>query len=351
LIKGGEVIERLSTPASVWLDKTGTITEGRMRLVEWKGSTDCLPQVAAIEKFANHPIAQSIVNAAGTVSDDIEVEDFHQTMGAGVSALVSGRRYMIGSVPFIKRSGISLRSDQENQVASLLKGGLTPVLVAVDESLEVIAGIGDELRSDAIAAIRELTARHWRVGILSGDDQRIVEQVASKVGIPSSLAKGGLLPEDKLRIIQQSAANGTVVMVGDGVNDSAALAAATVGVAVKGGAEASLHAAPVYLAGGSLSTLVELMDAARQTMRVIHRNFAVSLGYNAIAIGLAMAGMINPLVAALLMPASSLLVVASSVMSGTFAANSKQTSGRKSTSEESLVDPPAGWAVAMGDPS
>ncbi|MBX9655368.1 cation-translocating P-type ATPase [bacterium] len=350
LIKGGEVIERLSSPASIWLDKTGTITEGKMRLVDWNGPRNYLPKVAAIETFANHPIAQSILDAAEEVPGDIEVGDFHQTMGAGVSASISGQRYVIGSVSFIKREGIVLHAAHEIQVAKLLQRGLTPVLVAIDTSLEVIAGIGDEIRPDAIAAIRELTARHWQVGILSGDDQRIVEQVASKVGIPSSLAKGGLLPEDKLRIVQQSAAKGTVVMVGDGVNDSAALAAATVGVAVKGGAEASLHAAPVYLAGGSLGTLVQLIDASRQTMRVIHRNFAVSLGYNAIAIGLAMGGMINPLVAALLMPASSLLVVASSVMSGTFTEREKHASHDESPNRLAPTDAPA-MAVAMGDHS
>ena len=323
LIKGGEVVERLAHPATIWLDKTGTITEGRMRLRRWHGHAELLPAVAAMEQLASHPIAQALVDAATDApTRDITIKEFSQTMGSGVSATVDGQSIIAGSRRFVEESGVTLSDQDLRQLDELIRDGLTPVLIAVNGRLSAMAGVGDEVRAEAATAIGELTQRGWVVGILSGDDKTIVEQVAQQVGIPKDLARGGLLPEDKLRCVQDAAQAGTVVMVGDGVNDSAALAAATVGVAVKGGAEASLHAAQVYLAGGSLDMLVQLVDGSRRTMRVIHRNFAVSLGYNAIAIGLAMAGMINPLVAALLMPTSSLLVVAFSVMSSTFRSES-----------------------------
>lgn len=319
LVKGGEAIECLARPTRIWLDKTGTLTEGRMELRCWHGSQSALTIAAAVEGRANHPIAQAIRGAAmrGEVSR-LEVKGFRQTLGAGVAAVVDGRRVLVGSPDYLRGTGISWTIEDAGRIEDVLRQGLTVVLVAMDGKLEAIAGVGDRLRSDSAAAVSDLVRRGCVVGILSGDHPTIVAKVAREVGIPNTAAHGGLSPEDKLRIVQESVRQGAVVMVGDGVNDSGALAAATVGVAVKGGAEASLHAAQVYLAAGGLRPLIDLMDGSRRTVRVIHANFAVSLTYNVLAIGLAMAGGINPLVAAVLMPASSLAVVALSMTSYTF---------------------------------
>lgn len=171
-------------------------------------------------------------------------------------------------------------------------------------------GVGDPLRTDARAVVERLRARGWRVGILSGDHPEIVARVGAALGLPSARCRGGLSPRDKVdAVLRRCSRDETVVMVGDGVNDSAALAAASVGIAARDGAEASLQAAPVYLGRPGLAGVLELMDRSRATMRVIRRNFAVSLAYNAVAVGLAAAGLVSPLVAALLMPLSSLTVV------------------------------------------
>jgi Cu2+-exporting ATPase len=154
---------------------------------------------------------------------------------------------------------------------------------------------------------------------LSGDHPNCVASVARQLRIGDDMAMGDLSPESKLQTIRQSqGAAGPVVMVGDGVNDSAALAAADVGVAVRGGAETSLQAAPVFLADGSLGGLSDLMLASRRTVRLIYRTFAVSLAYNAVAVALAMAGMVHPLTAALIMPASSITVLTMILATGTF---------------------------------
>jgi Cu2+-exporting ATPase len=154
----------------------------------------------------------------------------------------------------------------------------------------------------------------WKVGILSGDHSEIVQAVAARLGIAAELARGELLPENKVQVVQGHADAEPVVMIGDGVNDSAALAAASVGIAVRGGAEASLSAASVYLAREGLSDFIALVRLARTTMNTIRWNFAASLGYNALAVGLAATGLIHPLLAAILMPVSSLTVVSISLM-------------------------------------
>lgn len=318
LVKGGEAIERLGRPGRIWLDKTGTLTEGRMKLRRWTGSQDALVVAAALERHAAHPVAQALVAAAGDGPKSLKVNNFRQIAGAGATGSVDGDEVLVGSPGFLRRCGVSLSGELGRGFDAMHEEGLSAVGVAIHGRLAAVAGVGDELRSDAADAVRGLCNRGWSVGILSGDDPKIVRQVAARVGIAEADALGGLSPEEKREAVRKPAESETVVMVGDGVNDSAALAAATVGVAVKGGAEASLQAAQVYLARGGLESLVELVDGSRGALRVVYANFAIALSYNAAAIGLAMAGWINPLAAAVLMPMSSLTVVALSVAGPSF---------------------------------
>ena len=162
---------------------------------------------------------------------------------------------------------------------------------------------------DALDVVRSLGSEGWRVEILSGDHQASVRNSAAALGVGVNHAHGDLLPEDKLTAIRSASVDGPVLMVGDGVNDAAALAAADVGIALRGGARASLAAAPVVIGNGKLEGVLGLIGTAKQTRRTIHRNFAISIGYNVIAVGLAMSGWITPLIAAALMPLSSLTVL------------------------------------------
>lgn len=192
------------------------------------------------------------------------------------------------------------------------------MVIAIDGIAVCVMGVSDPLRPHARETIARLKSKGFEVGILSGDHAEIVHRVAAMVGIDPTRAMGGLSPEDKLRMVQNRDGR-NVVMVGDGANDAAALAAADVGIAVRGGAEVSLQTAPVFIASGDLSSVVDLIAGSRRTSSLITTAFAVSLGYNVVAVGLAMAGRISPLLAAILMPISSASVLSLTLLWPTFA--------------------------------
>jgi Cu2+-exporting ATPase len=302
LIKGGDVLQRLSTPGTIWLDKTGTLTEGKVRVVEWFGDASVQPDVAALEQASIHPVALALQTLAPTTAAAREIRHGH----GGIEGVVDGRSLAIGNERYVRQRA-RLASSMREAGQRLASRALSPVFVAVDGEVVATAGVGDPLREDAAAAVAELRARGFAVGILSGDHPDIVAAIGRELGVPTHMCHGGLDPEAKVTHVR--ATKGPVVMVGDGVNDSAALAAASVGIATRDGAEASLEAAPVYLGRPGLRPLLELLDGSRATMAAIRRNFEASLLYNAFSVGLAAAGVLNPLIAAVLMPLSSLTVI------------------------------------------
>ncbi|MBI5865448.1 MAG: heavy metal translocating P-type ATPase [Planctomycetes bacterium] len=308
LIKGGDALEKLAVPGTIVLDKTGTITTGRTALVRWEGPEHVKPLVAALERSVNHPIARAFVdafpNSAGLVAEEIE-----QQLGGGVRGLVGGHRVVIGSPAYLQSADVVIPPELRASLDSILAAGLTPVCVAVDGALAACAGLGDRVREDAPVAIARLGRLGWKVRVLSGDHPDVVAAAARRIAIPVEHAVGGATPEAKLAEIEQLVRTSPVVMVGDGVNDAAALTAATVGIAVHGGAEASLAAADVYLNRPGLAGIVELIHAARGMMRMIRIALVTSLLYNAFAASLAVTGLISPLIAAILMPISSFTVI------------------------------------------
>lgn len=315
LIKGGDAIESLSRPGVIYLDKTGTLTQGRMALVKWFGDESVQPLVSALEAKSSHPIARAIVDGLG-LAPECEVEEIEQAQGLGISGRVDGRLVMIGSAAWVRSRAFGCASFCDAAESECLAAGLAPILAAVDGDICGVAGVGDPLREDAAVSVRSLTQAGWKVRILSGDHPAIVAAAAKSLGVPD--ARGGATPEEKLRVISEAQGSGPVVMVGDGVNDAAALAAATVGIAVHGGAEASMAAADVYLSRPGLKPIAELLGASRRTLRVIRLNLMASLMYNAFAATLAVTGTITPLIAAILMPASSLTVLTLSFRARTF---------------------------------
>ncbi len=320
LLKGGEPIQALDRPGIILLDKTGTITEGRMRLLEWHGDASIGALVAVIEHASAHPVARAIVEGlGGGVSAEASEVAFTPSGGTG---RVDGKRIAVGSAAFVRASARSELPWVRQVECDAVGAGHTPVLVALDGTVVGVAIVGDAIRAEASEAIGRLRAGGWRVGVLSGDHPRAVEVIGKRLGFDGALTFGGCDPEAKLRVVREHMRSGPVVMVGDGVNDAAALAAATVGIAVHGGAEASMAAADVYLGSPGLLPVLELIGASRQTMRVIRRNLGFSLFYNVLAAALAIAGVLNPLIAAILMPISSLTVLASSVRVRTFGGHS-----------------------------
>jgi Cu2+-exporting ATPase len=330
LVKSGAAIEKLSrrSGGELLLDKTGTITQGRLRLLAWIGDESVKPFVAAVEAKSNHPVgralhdalAASAASAAAEPSARGAASEVAEKGDGGLTGQVDGHALIVGSPRFLAHHEVSLTDALRRAVIDSEMHGATAVVVAVDGVAVAVASLGDEVRHDSAYAIGALRRLRWRPAILSGDAPDVVASVARAVEIVD--ATGGLAPEEKLRRVEQRAAAGPAgalatmtVMVGDGVNDAAALAAADVGIAVHGGAEASLAAADVYIARPGLAPLVELFQTSQLAMRTIRRNLAVSLAYNLLAGALAAAGVMTPLIAAIIMPLSSATVMSLAVAS------------------------------------
>jgi P-type Cu2+ transporter len=315
LIKGGDAVELLARRGRMVLDKTGTLTEGRLAVVRWVGDGALRSAVAAIEAHSSHPLA--IALAAGlTVPADPSMADVVSHPGRGMTATWAGRQLLVGSPGFAVASGIDVGGRWQAAVEAAVADGLTPVVVAVGGQVAAVAALGDPIRADALSTLKGIRHMGWTVEVLSGDHPGSVAAVMRQLGIEHG--RGGADPETKAELVREAAASGLVAMAGDGVNDAAALAAASVGIGVHGGAEATLATADVYLARPGLAPIVELLEGSRRTLRVIHRNLVFSLLYNAAAVSLAMAGLMHPALAAVLMPASSITVVLSSYRAKTF---------------------------------
>ena len=315
LIRSGECLERLAQPGTIFFDKTGTLTEGRMQVTHWFGDHEALRAAAAIEADVNHPIARALVvfaNAQGYAGG--VCENVQQHIGHGITGVFNGTEYQIGNRRWLKDE-ITEHRELQLTIDEIEKACASPIFIIRNGHAVAVAGVSDPLRASAHAVVRDLEDRGWNVVMLSGDHQETAATVGRRLGLTNSSIRGELLPADKLAAIADARNGGPVVMVGDGVNDAAALAAADVGIAVRGGASASLAAAPVMIAGGDLRGILELVGAAKATRRTILRNFAVSLTYNIIAVALAIAGIITPLIAAILMPISSISVIAMTLSS------------------------------------
>jgi Cu2+-exporting ATPase len=317
LIKGGDALESLGRSGRMLLDKTGTLTEGRLAVVRWWGDESVKPMVAAIERHSAHPVARAL-SAVADGSEKPEIEEVEEVTGAGIKGKIDGRSIVIASTAHIVAELGPLPDDAAEAAEGFAGDGLSPIAVAVDQRVVAIAGLGDPLRPDSADAVAAIRDRGWTVGILSGDHPSVVKSIGSQVGIGQESACGGVSPEEKLETVRKASEGTNTAMVGDGVNDAAALAAATVGIGVHGGAEAALAAADVYLARPGLEPVVDLLRGAGRTLGVIRRNLVFSLAYNVVAVSFAITGHMSPIMAAILMPLSSMTVVLSSYRAKTF---------------------------------
>lgn len=312
LIKGGGALERLARPGLLVLDKTGTLTDGKFALRAWSGDAATARLVAALEADVAGPHAAALRALAPAESAPLRAEFIHHERGRGVRGRVAGRALQVGAPDWLAAAGAPTPPEL---LEAALARGRTPVAVAVDGAFAGLAELGDALRPGAAELMSDLRRRGWELRLLSGDHPRVVAAVAAELGLDAEAARGGATPEDKVAAVRAARAERpgrAVVMVGDGVNDAGALAAADVGVAVHGGAEASLEAADVHLAAQErgLAAIADLLLGARRTLGAVRRALLLSLAYNALGIALAMSGLLNPVLAAILMPFSSLSVLA-----------------------------------------
>ncbi len=318
-VKGGDTLESLSRPRWLVLDKTGTHTEGETSLVSFRGDSALQPWILAMEATSTHPIASGFRRAWPDVTPRVGAQAVH-TIGGGIVGDVCGHRIIIGAPRFV-----AAQLPDAHWPTWCTDDEYTPVIIAVDGRITASASFGDAIRADALASLTTLRNRGWRTMLLSGDSATICARVGSTLGFAADEIVAEASPEEKARRVSAlvtSVARGAtpacVAMVGDGVNDAAAIAAATVGIGVHGGAEASLATADVAMTRDGLAALVALDTGARRAMRVIRRNIAWAFAYNSLGVVLAVTGHITPLVAAIMMPASSLTVVLCSWLGKTF---------------------------------
>ncbi len=302
LLRNTAAIERLARVRRVWFDKTGTLTAGRMQVTRAWVPAEWRAAVGVLERGSTHLIARAVAAWAGGEGTATEVVE---TPGRGIEGVVEGHRVRVGG------SDVGERFAQ--QLADVLAAGETPVAVHVDDRPVGLIALGDRVRDDSADAVDRLRAMGLRVGLLSGDHPAVVRAVGDALGLEDAL--GGHPPEDKARVVAEG---GAAAMVGDGFNDAAALRAASVGVAVHGGAEVAMQVADVYLDRPGPTAVVDAIEGARRTLTVVRRNLVFSLCYNAVFATLALTGYVSPLAAAILMPISSLTVVASSTLGRTF---------------------------------
>lgn len=288
LVKSGAALERLAEIDHVVFDKTGVLTEGRPGLIETRATI--IAMAAPLARASNHPMSRAVARAAGDGPVAAEVVEHP---GLGVEGLIDGRRARLGRAAFVG--------------APTLRSVETELWFGFDDGPKVRLQFSDTPRPDAARAVAALQARGLTVEILSGDQASVVETVAGAVGVTAWRA--GLLPGDKAEAIDRLAAGGRkVLMVGDGLNDAAALARAHAAIAPGSAIEASQNAADLVLTQDALMAVVEAIDVARSARRRALENFGFAALYNLVAAPAAMIGLVNPFVAALAMSGSSLVV-------------------------------------------
>lgn len=284
LIKGGEHLEQSARVSAVALDKTGTLTSGRPQVTDvrpapGRSERDVLRWAAAAEAGSEHPLARAVLDRAGAAGLDVPAVPTMATShpGGGIEVRVDGRWVLVGTLDLLRSRGIDVTSAARD-VAELADRGRTPMVVALDDVVLGVVGAADQVRADAAAMVRGLHAAGVRrVVMLTGDDARVARAVADATGVDD--VRAGLLPEDKLTVVRQLQAEGHVVaMVGDGVNDAPALAAADVGVAMgAAGSDVALETADLALLGDELLRLPQALHLARRTVRTMRQNVAVAL--------------------------------------------------------------------------
>jgi len=309
----GHALETLARADTFVFDKTGTLTHGQLRLLETKtfstmDAAHCLRHAAALEAHSEHPIARALKTVAGEVAP--QAEEVTNVPGAGLTGRIDAGFYVLGNAAFVHAQ--TGRAIPESTLAELHAPGHTVVFLARDAQLLAAFVIGDQLRAGARELIETLVQQGKRVLLLTGDHPAVARRVAAAAGIGEFEAE--LKPQDKLERVQRLAQQGRIVaMVGDGVNDAAALAAAHVSIAMGGGTQLAAASADMLLLSERLSHLGEGVAVARQTLTIIRQNMAWAVGYNLLALPFAAFGLIAPWMAALGMSASSLIVVANAL--------------------------------------
>lgn len=326
LIKGPQVLEDTRTVDTILLDKTGTVTTGKLAVnsaLAFDGyqGRDVLRLAGAVEAASEHPIAHAIAAAAlaaQTGHDDgawlPAVGNFRSAPGGGVVGTVEGRGILAGRTGWLTENGVRISAAQQGALADAEATGATAIWVAVDGTPAGIISLRDTVKPGSAAAVARLKKLGLRPILLTGDNAAVAAQVAAAVGISPNDVYAGVLPAGKVDAVRKLQAEGaTVAMAGDGVNDAAALAQADLGIAMGSGTDVAIEAADLTVMGNDLGQVAQAIELSRRTLATIKTNLFWAFFYNAIGIPVAALGLLNPMIAGGAMAASSVLVVANSL--------------------------------------
>jgi len=313
LFRGGEHLELTHRIDTVVLDKTGTITKGKPELTDVTaaalGEREFLRLLAGAEKPSGHPLAEAVVRGAAARGADIpDAEAFEALAGFGVRAVVEGKEVLAGNRRLMARYGVELPEQALHAAQKLEEDGKTAMFVALDRAYAGMAAVADTLKETSREAVERLKAMGVELVMVTGDNERTARAIARQAGIERVLAE--VLPEGKAEEVKKLQAQGRkVAMVGDGINDAPALAAADIGMAIGTGTDVAMEAADVTLMRGDLTGIADAMAMSRKTMANIRQNLFWALAYNSLGIPVAAAGFLAPWVAGAAMALSSVSVV------------------------------------------
>jgi len=311
LIRKGEAIQTMKEVRTVVFDKTGTITKGRPEVTNIHslvGEKYLFEVAASLEKLSEHPIAHSIVNKAHSmgIHKFKEVSSFNILRGRGIEGSIGRKKIVVGNMTLMKEMKIDTEKIMKN-IDEFESQGKTTMVVAENKKVIGVIAVGDSVKEDSIIAITSLNRQGYRTIMITGDNERTARAIASQVGIREVISN--VLPEDKAKKIEELQKYGFVAFVGDGINDAPALKQANVGIAMGTGTDIAIESGDIVLARGSLIGAVQAINLSKATFKKIKQNLFWAFAYNTVAIPLAVAGILHPIVAEVAMALSSISVV------------------------------------------
>lgn len=322
LVREGDALERLANVSCITLDKTGTLTYGVPRVaavhsISTYSEDEVYQMVAAAEQFSEHPLGKAIVQCYRQEKRDALplTENFHMIPGQGVWAVVDGKRVLAGNLKlFSSQASLSLPSLLTERVERYLAYGCTVIYIGIEEEMVGFLALSDAVREQSADMLHAICAQNIQPVLLTGDTLDVAEVISKQLGIRE--IRAGCLPEDKLRYIENCQKQGKAVcMIGDGINDAPALKKANVGIAMGGiGSDIAVDAADIALVDDEIRELPHLLALSRHMMTTIKRNLTFSMTLNVLAIGLAITGILNPVVGALVHNAGSVAVIINSAL-------------------------------------
>lgn len=309
LVKSSETLEAINKVDTIVFDKTGTLTTGKMSIADGVYNEVTLKILKSLEKNSNHPLAKSIYN---NERDIFEVQDFEEVPGLGVKGIINGKQYYAGNYKYVEKMNVENKL-RDNEAIFASKGESIVYLFDEKETILII-GLADTIKKDITDTIKKLEKLDKKIIMLTGDNEKTARAIAKQIGIENIISN--VNPEQKLDKIKELNKNNNVAMVGDGINDSPSLKAATVGISVENGTDISADSADVILLNENMNNIVKIFDLGKRTIRIIKENLFWALFYNVCMIPLATGLLpiaLNPMIASLAMTLSSLTVVLNSL--------------------------------------